>query len=417
MTVAEGQIPAEATEAPPATDMDEGDASTPERRRQRRRRFARKAFWILALAHAYVGLRLAPNLPGPEWVPLAAAVILCVSAVLVPFGTFAKAYVEDPKIIDRLAWAGGITMGWFSSLLVLTVFRDMTMVVPAVRALAPETAAAVPALALAVTLVGFVNARRTARVVDVTIPIAGLPAALEGFTIVQITDVHVGPTIKRGYVEGIVRRVNALDADAIAVTGDIVDGPVEQLAHDAAPLGDLRARHGAYVVTGNHEYYAEADAWMAEFARLGLTPLRNEHVVIQRDGASLVMAGVNDFSATRLDPKSGSDPAKAVAGAPAGAPKVLLAHQPRSAAAAMAAGFDLQLSGHTHGGQFWPWNHFVRMQQPYTAGLHRHGDLFVYTSRGTGYWGPPKRFGAPSEITRIRLTAGGEPHKKKEDDE
>ena len=132
---------------------------------------------------------------------------------------------------------------------------------------------------------------------------------------------------------------------------------------------------------------------------------RSEHVVVEHDGARLVIAGVNDFSATRLDPANGSDPEAAQSGSPAGVPKILLAHQPRSAPGAVEAGFDLQLSGHTHGGQFWPWNHFVRMQQPYTAGLHRLGRLWVYTSRGTGYWGPPKRFGAPSEITLIKLSA------------
>jgi predicted MPP superfamily phosphohydrolase len=126
-------------------------------------------------------------------------------------------------------------------------------------------------------------------------------------------------------------------------------------------------------------------------------------VVLTHAGASLVLAGVTDFNAELFDATQKSDPVAALAGSPAGLPRILLAHQPRSADAAEAAGFDLQLSGHTHGGQFWPWNHLVRLQQPYTAGLHRHGHLWVYTSRGTGYWGPPKRFGAPAEITRIRL--------------
>jgi predicted MPP superfamily phosphohydrolase len=131
----------------------------------------------------------------------------------------------------------------------------------------------------------------------------------------------------------------------------------------------------------------------------------NEHVVLARDDASLVLAGVTDYSAHHFEPQSRSDPSAALQGAPVEAVKVLLAHQPRSASGAASAGFDLQLSGHTHGGQFWPWNLFVPLQQPFTAGLHRLGQLWVYVSRGTGYWGPPKRFGAPSEITRIRLVA------------
>jgi predicted MPP superfamily phosphohydrolase len=160
-------------------------------------------------------------------------------------------------------------------------------------------------------------------------------------------------------------------------------------------------------VTGNHEYASGADAWVAEFRRIGLRVLMNEHVVIQHNDAQVVIAGVTDYSAGRHDPAHRSDPARALAGAPLDVRiKVLLAHQPRSAEAASDAGFTLQLSGHTHGGQFFPWNLFVRLQQPFTAGLARWDGLWVYTSRGTGYWGPPKRLGAPSEITRLRLVAG-----------
>ncbi len=190
------------------------------------------------------------------------------------------------------------------------------------------------------------------------------------------------------------------------MTGDIVDGYVAKLAGEAEPLAGLSARHGAYVVTGNHEYYQGADEWIAAFRRLGLQPLLNAHVVLDHDGAALVIAGINDFSANNSAHHHVSDPQAALLECPKGAPKIMLAHQPRSAAAAEAAGADLQLSGHTHGGQFWPWNYFVRLQQPYVAGLHRLGGMWVYTSRGTGYWGPPKRFGAPSEITLITLSQG-----------
>ena len=185
----------------------------------------------------------------------------------------------------------------------------------------------------------------------------------------------------------------------------------------------LQSRHGTFFVTGNHEYYSGAHAWIVELRRLGLTVLMNEHVVLrhssdqdmgvvvdaQEDSATvalLVLAGVADYSAHHFDPTHRSDPVLALLGAPTHAlVRVLLAHQPRSAAAAALAGFDLQLSGHTHGGQFWPWNLLVPLQQPFTAGLNKLESLWVYTSRGTGYWGPPKRFGAPSEITALRLVA------------
>jgi predicted MPP superfamily phosphohydrolase len=316
---------------------------------------------------------------------------------------------------DALAWVGMTALGYFSSLLTLTVARDvMLMLLTGAHMLWPRafsfaswrdgSAAAVIIVALLLTLAGFVNARRCARVLTVNVPISGLPPKLDGFTIVQISDLHAGTTIKQGYVDAIVKAVNALHPDLVALTGDIIDGRVAHLAAHVRPLGQLRARYGAYLVLGNHEYYSDAPAWVAEFQRLGLRVLLNEHVVIGAGGARLILAGVTDYSAARFDPAQRSSPAAALAGAPDEVKtRVLLAHQPRSAYAAADAGFTLQLCGHTHGGQIFPWNFCVRKQQPFTAGLARLGTLWVYTSRGTGYWGPPVRLGAPSEITRIRL--------------
>jgi predicted MPP superfamily phosphohydrolase len=366
---------------------------------------------LLALLHFYVGVRLLPALPiGASGRVLGALLLVC-SFVLMPLSMMTR--LLPRAWADRFAWAGLLMMGLFSSLFVFTLLRDLALAFAMLlsrsdsAAITRWSAIAAAGGALLVTLVGLVNARRRARIVEVEVPIRGLPAPLHGYSIAQISDVHVGPTIKRGYVEAIVAAANALDADLIAVTGDLVDGSVQHLAAHVAPLAQLTARHGVYFVTGNHEYYSGERAWTLELRRLGLTVLLNEHVLLRHRGAQLVVAGVTDYSAHHFDEQQRSDPAVALQGAPedVGA-KILLAHQPRSAPAAAAAGFDLQISGHTHGGQFWPWNHFVRFQQPYTAGLHRLGKLWVYTSRGTGYWGPPKRFGAPSEITRIRLVPG-----------
>jgi predicted MPP superfamily phosphohydrolase len=366
------------------------------------------------LAHAYVGLRLIPDAPVGPPAKLAAALLLVFSCLLIPLGMLSRRPTRYGFWSDAAAWAGLLVMGFFSSLFVFTVLRDAVLLVAwAARLLGarvplPELRAAsallVPGLALLGSLIGFFNARRLARVVTVNVPVADLPEALENFTIVQISDVHVGPTIKRGYMRAIVAAVNAERPEMIAITGDVVDGSVQHLAMHARPLADLRAPHGVYLVTGNHEYYSGADEWVQEFRRLGLQVLLNEHAVVRPAGHAVVVAGITDYSAGAHDPAQQSDPARALAGAPRDAAvKLLLAHQPRSVLAAESLGYTLQLSGHTHGGQFFPWGFFVRLQQPYTAGLHRHRRTWVYVSRGTGYWGPPKRMGAPSEITRISL--------------
>jgi predicted MPP superfamily phosphohydrolase len=368
------------------------------------RRFALAVMVIFAPIQIYIGWRLIPDLPINIAFQILGAGIIAISAVLIPFGTLASVFVKSQVAADRLVWAGSLTLGWFSSLLIFTLLRDISLFFASGHDWVVESAVLALVLSVLVTLIGFVNARRIANVVNIDIPLERLPLALDGFTIAQITDIHVGPTIKGKYVQGVVNKVNDLNPDIIAITGDIVDGRVHQLAKDTAPLGKLDARYGVYLVTGNHEYYSGAEEWVEEFRRIGLNVLMNEHEIVRHNDTDIVVAGVNDYSAGKVIAAHKSDPNAAISGSPADAPKILLAHQPRSADAAAKAGFDLQLSGHTHGGQFWPWNHFVRLQQPFTAGLRRFGHLWVYTSRGTGYWGPPKRFGAPSEITLIKLS-------------
>ena len=372
------------------------------------------------LLHGLIAWRLLPDLSTVPATVLASALLM--SALLVPQGLRGR-HAAHNTLGTVLTWLGLLYVGLFSSLLVLTVLRDILLlslwsalalgVALDMPAFQHASAQVVPVLALLMTVLGFWNARRTAAVVRVDVPVANLPATLQGFTVAQISDIHIGPTIKTHYLQRIVDRVNSLGANMVAITGDLVDGSVKELGQHIRPLAQLQSTHGSFFVTGNHEYYSGVHSWITALRQLGIHVLMNEHVVIQHsqdsqdpEPATVVIAGVADYSAHHFDESHRSDAHAAMAHAPEHAVfKLLLAHQPRSAVAAEKAGFDLQLSGHTHGGQFWPWGYFVRFQQPFTAGLHKLGALWVYTSRGTGYWGPPKRFGAPSEITLLRLVA------------
>lgn len=389
---------------------------------------------IMLIAHAYVALRLAAGFDGSG---ARAAVIggLALSYVVILGGFFTRRATHRLSV-KVLTWTGFLCLGLFSWLFVLTIIRDLVLLVATIAAalysmLATEaslaeftvavahdhlpwranlrdtTAALVPVLALLASATGFYFARRTPAVKEVEIRLPALPPGLDGFRIVQLTDLHVGPTIRRRYVQDVVNVANRLNAHVLALTGDLVDGSVIDLRPHIEPLSALQADYGVFAVTGNHEYYSGAHPWIAEWRRMGMHVLCNQHVVLAHEGAKVLLAGIHDYNAGAFDHAHASNPKAAIRGAPTDvAVKIMLAHQPRSAAAVEASGFDLQLSGHTHGGQFWPWNYFVPLQQPFVAGLHRMGKLQVYVSRGCGYWGPPLRLGAPAEITLIRLRPG-----------
>jgi hypothetical protein len=314
---------------------------------------------------------------------------------------------------SALAWVAFTWMGVAFILFVVTAGADIVRALAAMISPPPDAERRqwiARAMAATVGTVGAITsffAARTAlrawTVRTVRVPIAGLPAALQGMTLVQLTDIHVGPTIGRGFIEALVREVNALSPDVIAITGDLVDGSVAELAHHVAPLGDLRARHGVYFVTGNHEYYSGVDAWIAELTRLGVRVLANERVAIGHGDDTIDLAGVHDWSARRGNSAHKPDLARALAARDTTRPLVLLAHQPKQAHEAVEKGVSLMLSGHTHGGQLWPWTYLVGLDQPYVRGLHRKGATHIYVSEGTGYWGPPMRLGSEPEITRIVL--------------
>ncbi|NRN68948.1 Metallophosphoesterase [Kibdelosporangium sp. 4NS15] len=236
----------------------------------------------------------------------------------------------------------------------------------------------------------------------VPVPIRRLDPSLNGFRIAVVSDIHLGPLAGRGHTERIVQMINQQRPDLVAIVGDLVDGTVEKLGDAAAPLKDLVSKHGSFFVTGNHEYYSGVEPWLTELERLGVNPLRNERVAINRGGASFDLAGVNDVTGGQFE--DAPDLTRALAGRDTANPVVLLAHQPIQVEDAARHGVDLQLSGHTHGGQMFPFHLAVPLQQPVTAGLARIDGTWVYVTRGAGFWGPPVRVGAPPEISMIELT-------------
>jgi predicted MPP superfamily phosphohydrolase len=397
--------------------------------------FATIASLVWAGAHVFVGWSLGRlirrrRLKYVVWAVLAASFTTTFGALVLPRAA------PNLRIPQGVEWLAYVSIGAFVLLLFLVVVRDVIFLAIAVarKALAwtlgrrtsadpshPSDEVDQPVdpsrrelfqgainssligVAAVGTGLGYREARRLADVVEVDVEVDGLDDALDGFTIAQVSDVHVGATITGAYLAAVVERVNALDADLIAFTGDLVDGFVEDKRHETAHIANFEARYGTYFVTGNHEYYWDANAWCDEVERCGVHVLNNTHRVVEVDGAPLVVGGVTDYRAgSRLDGHA-SDPHLAIQGAPPEAFRLLLAHQPKSVWEAAEAGFDLQLSGHTHGGQFWPWSLFVGLAHPFYVGLNDYEDMKIYVNRGTGYWGPPMRLGVPSEITLLTL--------------
>ena len=371
---------------------------------------------VSAGIHTYVWLRLVrrAELP-PRWHRVITISMIGLF-IAIPVTTWSRNAL--PRFSATVGW---VSMPWmalvgltFIALVVIDLVRLARRAVPRQSEgvslsrrtfLARATGGA--ALAIGGTSVarGMIEARGTHEVVDVEVPLAKLPRALDGFTIVQLSDLHVGLTIDRAFVQKVVDHANRLSPDLIALTGDLVDGRVADLRDEVAPLGQLRARHGIYAVTGNHEYYSGADPWISEISSLGIRYLRNERVAIGDGDAGFDLAGVDDYSADGYK-GHGEDLPRALAGRDQRRALVLLAHQPRQVRGAAQHGVDLQLSGHTHGGQIWPWHYIVKLQQGgMLAGRYQHGGTQLYVTRGCGYWGPPVRLLAPLEITRVILRA------------
>lgn len=386
---------------------------------------------IVGSAAYYVSSRLVGFFRLHPWQKYLIRFAITFIIVSIPMTILLQRYGFENSVVDVFSRIGYIGLGFLSFIFTFVVIRDICFLIirgysrlknrkniqsktrdqengilpdPSKRSfLINSVNTGVVTVSGVLTGYGYANATRIPEVKTVEIPVTDLPEGLDGFRIVQLTDIHVSPTIKRPFIEAVVEQANLLQPDMVAVTGDLVDGSVNRLRYDVAPLSGLKAADGCFFVTGNHEYYSGVDSWVHHVRSLGFQVLLNQHHLISRKGARILVAGVTDYRGGRFDEKHHSDPMKAMKNAPDSDYKILLAHQPKSIFQAADAGFDLQISGHTHGGQFFPWTLFVGMTQPYTVGLDQHRGTHIYVSRGTGYWGPPLRLGSSSEITLIKL--------------
>ena len=325
----------------------------------------------------------------------------------------------ESKLLDKFSLIGYTSLGFFtlSFFLFLTkdffyqivsiyekLFQNIEPIVDSKRDfLKKAMSIGMISLAGSASLYGFRMARDVPSIIYKNIYLKNLPDEFEKFKIAQISDLHVGPTIKKPYVESVLTQISYLNPDLIAITGDLVDGSVKHLKSELEPMAEMIAPYGTFFVTGNHEYYSGVDQWLDETDRLGMKNLINTNEILTINDSKIVLAGVTDYRAHQIKPSHKTNPKKALEHLPNDILKIVLAHQPASIFKIHEAGADLQLSGHTHGGQFWPFTYPTKWANPYLEGLHDHNGTQIYVNKGTGYWGPPLRLGVSSEITLIQL--------------
>ncbi|TGL61318.1 metallophosphoesterase [Leptospira ognonensis] len=374
---------------------------------------------ILGSAYIYTGIRLVEglSLSGLSVYLFWGAIIVLI--LIIPVSYFLSQVTASEWVQSFFSYFAFTGLGFFTILFSLVILKDLATLLFRLTQLSlwftlPQVgegtyfkfsiSLGLIGVAILLTLYGFYQTHQKLKTVLVKIHIKDLHADLEGFTIVQISDVHIGPTIKGKFLNRVVARINHLDPDFVAITGDLVDGPASRLKQHLLPLGDLKSKYGTFYITGNHEYYSGVHAWISEIKKLGIQVLINENKVLHHQGATVTVAGVTDLKAGSIVREHATNPLQAIQGGENSDFKILLAHQPNSIFEAAGLGYDLQLSGHTHGGQYFPGNILIYLAQKFVAGLHTYKDMLIYVSRGTGYWGPPLRIGAPSEITKLVLS-------------
>jgi predicted MPP superfamily phosphohydrolase len=372
---------------------------------------------ILLLLNGYIALHIINHWPAAEQHLILSWSVMALFVVLQMMPFIGRLFSRKSKrkyngkiiafIVNSLPY---LAFGIFSCLFIYSLIADIfslaweLFIVPAdFEKFNIHMLVVLALVTIGTIVIGIIQAVRGPKVISIDIPLDNLPRGFDGFKIVQISDLHAGSMINGDYIRNIVTIVNDLKPDLIALTGDIIEGSVKDLQTDVGQLSTLQAPHGKYLITGNHEYYWDAAGWIKEFKKYGLQVLLNEHVVVKYNNEEIILAGVTDYSTLHMSSEHASSPEKALQNIPRNKTKILLAHQPATYRMAQEAGADLMLSGHTHGGQYFPFSLFIRFFQKYYKGLSRYKNMWIYVNRGTGYWGPPLRTFVPAEITLITL--------------
>lgn len=357
----------------------------------------------------YVIARFIYPLPWPLPARLAAALVLLLASQYHLYSKFSSGSVFSPEFPRAVVLFFNWAFGAILLLAVLQILIDVGMLLTMLvrqqwLTVPPLLRYGIGAAALLLAGIGVHQAARVPLVKDITVAIKDLPPQFEGYTLLQLTDMHISRLFNEPWTRELVRRSNGLGVDLIVITGDLIDGPIKARTGDIEPLRDLRAPDGVYVIPGNHEYFFDNEGWMQYFVSMGMKRLSNSHALIERDGAQLVLAGVTDLSAPRAG-LPGPDLKQALAGAPSGAPIILLDHQPRNARNAARQGVALQLSGHTHGGMIRVLDQIIaNANEGFVSGFYTVDGMQLYVNNGTALWpGFALRLGVPSELTRITL--------------
>ncbi len=374
---------------------------------------------ILVGLHFYMYLRLVRDVGLPPHFRWAATAFLGVALISMPITMMVSRFLS-PQVAKWVTLGPYYWMAIFFLICVLLLAGDLIRLVwfgASKGGLMPawldtdgaalwlrRGIAACSVLVTAVLVVfGALHQAKGPRTVSHQVVLPKMQPELEGFRLVQLSDLHIGPTLDGAWLQNVVDQANQQNPDVVLITGDLVDGTPALLGPQIQPLLALKARFGVFFVTGNHEYYSGAPEWIEFLGKMGIRVLRNQNVTLQVGAASLCIAGVNDYQAASMIPGETSDPAAAVQGCPKDVPIVMMGHDPRTLNGAQQAGVDLLLAGHTHGGQLWPWTWLVRLQQKHRVGFFQVGRTQLYVSPGTGYWGPPLRIGTTSEVTLLQL--------------